>query len=189
MLFTNCWQLMRMKKKNIKYKRPNMAEPETNIFLFSSLDGRTSRQCIIAFFYVITFLQDLLRAGSCFQEFKQANQINMILISLLCGLWWKVHTFNLFNSKFTFWQTIKIAHIQKFIGVRSMRWRNVDEYRWFSPFLTLLSAWLSVSINCYGVKRMRAYETQLHNNCDKTFFFAFEHMNIRLCNNLRDRRT
>lgn len=26
-----------LKKKNIKYKRPNMAEPETNIFLFSSL--------------------------------------------------------------------------------------------------------------------------------------------------------
>lgn len=88
-----------------------MAEPKTNIFRFSSLDGRTSRQCIIAFFHVITFVEDLLRADSCFQEFKQANQIHLILISLLCGLWWKVHTVNLFNSKFTFWQTIKIAHI------------------------------------------------------------------------------
>lgn len=65
-------------------KKKWMAEPETNIFLFSSLDGwveSTVYYRILLSYYV--FFQDLLRADSCFQEFKQANQISLILILLL----------------------------------------------------------------------------------------------------------
>lgn len=109
-----------LKKKNIKYKRPNMAEPETNIFLFSSLNERSSRQstvyyCILSCYYFVFFFFFRICCVLVYAFMNSNKRTKLIWFWYRCYVDCdeKVHTFNLFNSKFTFWhwQTIKNAHI------------------------------------------------------------------------------